>query len=594
MSLALALFAPALAFAPSQDVWLGVEPVRVTETHSWRQASLARGLPWLTFTAGEGAGWEARFDEDTGTAHRAWGPGIPMGSVSGAEDVEGAVRAFFERNPGLLGVPAEQLVLASANYSPRPDTWYIDFDRIVNGYPIWRGGVTVRVKHGLLVLFGIDTHPGLVSVQGPQISHDQAIDVARLYGPAPISWHEDAGATLVILPREVEGHVSYALTWEVRSRTAEPLGAWVSHVDALTGDLLDVSNQIRFLSGTLSAVHDTRTVDGSTSTSPMPLVRFSGSSTEYSDEDGVFDLDDASSWTADLRGDYLSVRNASGDEAELSIVDSAPSWTDADADQAELDTYIFAHQVREWGQQFGPEVAMVTDAQAANVNEDSACNAYWDGDLHFYQEGGKGGWNCNNTGRIADVVYHEWGHGFHYWSLEAGDFDSSISEGIGDTVAFLQTLDPEIAPEFYTNGGAIREVATDLVYPDDWDNYDPHVNGLMFGGSVWDLYLLLSDTYGEEVGVKGTAWEVTSQLLADGIKAGPTIPDAYDEFAIADDDDGDLSNGTPHYCELVEAFGNHGIGPGGESGMTITHSAVGNQPANTAVPISLEIGRAHV
>ena len=56
-----------------------------------------------------------------------------------------------------------------------------------------------------------------------------------------------------------------------------------------------VSNQIRFLSGTLSAVHDTRTVDGSTSTSPMPLVRFSGSSTEYSDEDGVFDLDDASS-----------------------------------------------------------------------------------------------------------------------------------------------------------------------------------------------------------------------------------------------------------------------------------------------------------
>ena len=30
------------------------------------------------------------------------------------------------------------------------------------------------------------------------------------------------------------------------------------------------------------------------------------------------------------------------------------------------------------------------------------------------------GGGCNNTGRIADVSYHEWGHGFHYYNLLSG------------------------------------------------------------------------------------------------------------------------------------------------------------------------------
>ena len=44
----------------------------------------------------------------------------------------------------------------------------------------------------------------------------------------------------------------------------------------------------------------------------------------------------------------------------------------------------------------------------ANSNLNSNCNAHWDGrTINFYS----GNDRCANTGLIADVIYHEWGHG---------------------------------------------------------------------------------------------------------------------------------------------------------------------------------------
>ena len=60
----------------------------------------------------------------------------------------------------------------------------------------------------------------------------------------------------------------------------------------------------------------------------------------------------------------------------------------------------------------------------------------------------RAGSGCNNTGRIADVNFHEWGHAFHYYGLESGDFDGAVSEGIGDVVSALNTGDSIIAPNF--------------------------------------------------------------------------------------------------------------------------------------------------
>ncbi len=586
----LGLLTPAsFAFAPTNDVWIGIEPSRLMHVHGPRQARLREQAAWRAFTDGDGYGWQARFDERTGTAFRAWGPGIDLGALASSKDVEGALRSFFANNPDIVGVELDQLRLKSANYVPRTNTWYVDFDRLVGGAPIWRGGVTARIKFGKLVLLGVETHPGLNGVEPATLGATDAIRIAALDGPAALAPHTDESAKLVVLPEEVDGALRYRLTWEVRSRTASPPGRWVSHVDARTGELVNVYNEVRFLDGTLYATHDTRTVNGSYSTSPAPLAYLTGASsgsTVTTDTAGAFTIDPSESWTTQLRGSYVTVRNDAGAEASLSFTGASPTWTTSDADQAEIDTYIFLHHVREWGLQFAPEVPQVTDPLRSNVNLDSNCNAYWDGDVNFYQAGG----GCNNTARIADVNYHEWGHGFHYYSLEAGEFDGPISEGIGDVTSALQTLDPEVAPYFGTSGSYIREIETDYVYPDDVTGA-VHQDGLIYAGAIWDLYLALSDSYGEAVGVKGEAWRVTSRLFADGIKGGPTIPESYDEVIVADDDNGDLSDGTPHQCEIIDAFGKHGLGPGGGVGslLSVEHDALVNQPANVAIPVAGEI-----
>ena len=240
---------------------------------------------------------------------------------------------------------------------------------------------------------------------------------------------------------------------------------------------------------------------------------------------------------------------------------------------------MFQNQVRDWALAFAPDLSFIDSRIDVFVNIDENCNAYFDGNLNFMQAGN----GCNNTGRIADVNFHEWGHGFHYYSLQSGEFDGAVSEGIADVIAFLNTGDPIISPHFFRSGEGIRNVEEDRVYPDDWVN-EVHTDGLIFGGAVWDLWNLLEDNLGEEEG-----YNTVNRLLVQATKAGPTTPVAFDEFIFADDNNGDLSDGTPNSCIIIEAFAMHGLGPGGGGGLYhLNHEPVGTQIAGQAVSLQVE------
>src|SRR3569833_2308417 len=66
-----------------------------------------------------------------------------------------------------------------------------------------------------------------------------------------------------------------------------------------------------------------------------------------------------------------------------------------------------------------PGLAWLDNQLSATGNEDQdQCNAYSNGDdIHFYKETPG---VCENTGRLADVVYHEFGHSVHINSLIPG------------------------------------------------------------------------------------------------------------------------------------------------------------------------------
>ena len=60
------------------------------------------------------------------------------------------------------------------------------------------------------------------------------------------------------------------------------------------------------------------------------------------------------------------------------------------------------------GATFFPANAWIDSKVTANMNINQTCNAFWNGSsVNFYRSGG----GCSNTGEIAAVFLHEWGHG---------------------------------------------------------------------------------------------------------------------------------------------------------------------------------------
>lgn len=540
---------------------ISMEPQAIHAVNPSKQRRLSAQPGWAAFVATEGAGWQARFDEVAGTPERAWGPPISLGSTKDATEVVAGLRRLLARNPGVAGVSLNDLPLRSARYDARGDTWYVDFDRTESGVPLWRAGVTARVQGGALVMLGVTTHPAATLPRAPRPGE-------------------------VLLPVTTGASVSYRLVRLRRSETTNPPGRWTELIDRETGQPLAAYNAIRFLDGTMTGVHDIRTHDSGTAVSVMPYVPLTGSggSTATTGLDGTFSVNDTETWTASLRGELVDVTNEAGAEGSLTLSAGASEWTEPSATQAEIDAYVFQYRVREFGLRFAPDLDFLTSGLRTKVNVSVTCYSFFDGAVNFGIEGD----GCTNPAQIADANYHEWGHAFHEYSVLSGVVDGTIGEGVGDLVAALMTLDPEIAPGFYDDGEALRELTTDIVYPDDMRN-NIYRDSLIFSGAVWDWFGLLQARYGESASVQGEAWEVVATDLTRAIQGGPTLTTVYDELVFADDDDGDLSNGTPHLCELVAAFGPHGLGPLHDAFPAfIEHSAIENQALGVDISITGE------
>ncbi len=612
----IALGLPALAFAPTSTGFAERAPARLVPFHVERQRDLAQQAGWQRFIDGDGAGWQARFDEHTGLPLSAWGPPIALGALTDGVAVEAAIVDLLSRSPDLVGVPLDQLSLQSIARDDARGAWTVqlvqvapagfdltddrvrgshplDPDRVLDPYgtggglvddkpgfapaltadgvPVEGATVKLRVVHDRLVWLSARTQPRATGTLGaPALSAADAVAVVDTDGPLPDASHDLVGTRLLLMPLDLLGQGSVdRLVYEVRTRTADPAGLWVSYVDAADGRLLAAHNLVRYVSGTVSGTHDTRTVDGDFSDSPLVELTLTGDaegdSTTTDASDGSYDLPDSTTVSAALSGSMVTVYNQTGDEAAVSF-DGDFLWTDEDATQAEIDSYVFINQIYDWKDTYAPEVSY--SRIRSNVNLNSSCNAYFDGSVNFYKAGG----SCNNTGRIADVEYHEWGHGFHYYSLESGTFDGSVSEGIGDFTGALQTGDYRVGPYFYTSGGYIRELQTDYAYPDDVTG-EVHADGLIYAGAMWDLWQRLNEDLGEDEG-----YAVINQIFKDMIKLGPDIPESYDAAILADDDNGDLDDGTPHQCAIIETFAPHGLGPSGGGGLlALSHSPLANQ-----------------
>ncbi len=181
------------------------------------------------------------------------------------------------------------------------------------------------------------------------------------------------------------------------------------------------------------------------------------------------------------------------------------------------------------------------------VNIDSSCNAFFsraDVSINFFRQVPTV--VCPNTA-YADVIAHEYGHAVDF--VHGGIRDSGFSEGFGDALAILLTRQPCVGREFFGRNTCLRDARDLVLWP---PTGGVHNQGRIFAGFTWELIqqLLLN----KECGNAEDAISIAKRLILTASVDNPAdIQDAVLLTFLADDDDGDLLNGTPHFRELAAA-----------------------------------------
>ena len=257
-----------------------------------------------------------------------------------------------------------------------------------------------------------------------------------------------------------------------------------------------------------------------------------------------------------FRSDGLQVKVKSGNLAQAAADESGQGWVvswkpqseDKASDPALAQSMIYYHtqKVEDYAKNY-INIPWFNQKLTAFANHSRSCNAFWNGrSINFFIANGR----CANSANIADVIYHEWGHGLD--ANTGGIADGAFSEGIGDILSMLMTESPLVGPGFFLNGDPVRNMEPDRIYPEDRGAV--HAEGLIIGGTFWDLLQVYQEAYGREAGKDKIAI-----LFFKSIQAARKYTDVYDAVLALDDDDGSLENGTPNFCLLNGAFARHGL-----------------------------------
>jgi cysteine-rich repeat protein len=524
-------------------------PAGALRTRADRTLMTARDLP---------AGWQGARDRETGVVAELWGGYVSVpGAVADPVVAEAAAAAFLAERIVLLapGARADDFVVV-ANHLDR-GVRTIGFAQLHRGARVVGGQIAIFIKRDRVFAAQSQALPNItvaVPARTSAVDSRRARDwiggsvVTRTVGPR------------VVLPLDGGYRVADQLEIEATDRT----GRWDVYV-GLDGAPLLRASQLRFATGTLAYDVGERYPLGTRRDVParqVGVVADGVAGTTASD--GTFSWAGAAAATVEpgLVGSTVAIENAAGPLATASLV-AQPSgtvrWslaTDEYGD-AQLSSFVHVGVAQQRARVLLPSLAPWLDQPLpVTVNENDICNAFSTGnDIHFYRRGP----SCENTGRLADVISHEFGHSLHKHAIipGSGAFNSALSEGVSDFFAATIAGEAAIGRGFAFDNTATRDldpVGTEAVWPRD-KSADPHITGLIIGGALWDLRAKLVADLGESAGLA-----TTDALFASVLQRAPDITGAFLAAQIADDDDGNLGNGTPHFCAIQGAFGKHGLG----------------------------------
>jgi type IX secretion system substrate protein/fungalysin/thermolysin propeptide len=604
----LALFAAGLmlninfqAFAEQSgpEVFLPEEHRIETFTAFQSQVSFAKSSQATAAFADKYDSWNFNMGSNSSAPHRAWGEGIQIEGYYSINllNSESAARRFVSEYSGVFHADPTNLRLLYTRIVNGKS--YVKFIQQYKGLDVLFSNVDLRISNtGKVFMFGSDYHPNVSVSVKPTLGLAAAKEFAKVGLEYKSGNDFITGGSLVIMPVKNAGITSYHLVYKLLVSMNED-EVWDTYLDAHDGSILWRRNAVLH-----AGDDDHAPVQGTTNvasgrimikvfnTDPraeeelLPCsyvnINFDGNIIT-TDADGRFSVEIGDTTfargVARLSGPYsAAVRNDvvnPNDMAMMAVsVDANQELTsyfdESNSTSSERNGFYHTNVVSRWirGLDASEHLAETDIEMTVNVNYSQlSCNANWDGrTINFYNATN----SCRNTATLPSVIYHEYGHAintFFYIALQGErTFNRAMEEANADITSAMLLDDPRIGLGMYKNSneGLLRNCDNTNRYPDDFTG-QIHADGMILTGAIWDTR--------ERIGLERTALltHYVKYGVPDNLNYGLALADYFIELLVADDDDADLSNGTPNSEAIIESFRLHGIPA---SGITITHEEI--------------------
>lgn len=561
--------------------------------NSARQIALSRGPAWCAFQSRHGT-WRAVWNEGTQTPHRAFGTPIALrGFANDPDAVDRAVRAFIAENPDLFG---GRPVLETARSRRIGNTWYVSYRQKIDGMTVLFSDWEFRVgSNGRLFAFGADARtPDPSDDRTPRlvapVAREAALSGLR-FDPATDETRS-VGEVSLLPVRRADGSTALRPVHRVDVVTHSPRESWNSFVDARTGEVLwRRSAREHAVTGQVTQwVHMKYPTDAWTVRPARHAYVKAGAVTATTDTAGNYSLSAAAypaTITSALEGPYCKIQRQDAADAGFSRSNTSNGtvvnieWNETNANRAERDAFYHVNWTRDYLRTIDPSFTAMDFQMVTNVNIlDNECEAYWDNvtnTLNFFP----GELFCDNTGTMPDIIWHEYLHAATYFlyfteGAALGITNRPLAEGLADAAACMMDDDPIFADGWTGAGTFLRNLDSNARWPEDRSS-DDYVTGLIIASAMWDLRQSIGKAAAESL------LHYAKYGLADDSDPGVAMNEFFMEVLVADDDDANLSNGTPRFDQIVQAFNQHGIGT--DYFVVAVHAPLDDQVSNGPYPI---------
>ncbi len=554
---------------------------------------------WKNFSEKHGS-WYAVFNEENQMPMRAFGTPIAVGGQTPSQKAQ----AFIQNQLREFNIPLPDLVQTTPATQSFEDLPTFDFKQTYKGLDIINSRLTIRFNtNGTIKMFGLDVFNNINTDTRPTISLDEATNIAKKEVKETITSIENNTDLKIVAMRDYRKY-NFALVYTITVKTIDNEqipSHYYTLVDAHTGKILYRQDRVFHHKGKQSNCnHDTKPTPENSAkktsaqvrimgsilwrdpiTTPTPTPRglqylratISGNTTPYySDTAGYFaDLPAPTGTNVSyfLDGRWCRiVTGAGGTVAPSFVLPAAAGSTTISFDgrgpvgniaqTQHLSAYYHVNVVHDRMKLFYPTFTALDLPLTTRIDRtDGNCNAFYDGSsINFYAPAN----NCDATAKISDVVYHEYGHGItiRYYSSRGQSFDNgAMGEGYADIYAIGITNNPILGTGFFAgnpNGSVRRYDLAPKVYPADITG-GVHADGEIIAGAWWNyatrtntpqMYSLFAKT-------------LTYMPNAPNGDEGPLYVQILLDALTADDNDGNLANGTPNFQTIIAAFARSGI-----------------------------------